>query len=430
MNFYLCKSTYSKRNIIFKMNKLVNIILIGIISNSLSAQVMWQFNKDTVITWNYQWGDEFDGNSLDEKKWGYWYGWARSIYPNKEQQYYTDGKNHQVSNGTLKLIARKEGVDARMVDWLPDTDTLKIDNKFYNFNKMHFNYTSGMVRSSREFVYGFYEIRFIAPKDKGMWPAFWIYGGDPNEEIDIMELKGEKPNKIHVDTHCANECDFFRTWYGKKLNWGGWANLTGSFQEGYNVVAAEWQPNYVKYYVNGKCVAISKVSFSVPKAIVANVAIPSNNGPFHPGPKKDFTMSEPFEIDYIRSWALPALKGRPANPETGDMITTSRKSNLKTSIVKPGRKDKHLFGKKREHANEGAMVSLFLSEKKKYIMYILGIEKGKDVKVELLGLSDTVLYSKSYNEFQNDLDFSQLPEGKYVISVSCGGKTVKTPIEF
>jgi beta-glucanase (GH16 family) len=400
-------------------------ILFAVLALRAGSQVMWQFNKDTVVTWNYEWGDEFEGDKVDEQKWGYWYGWARSIYPNKEQQYYTDGKNHEVSNGTLKLVARKEGVDARMVDWLPDTDTLKVENKFYGLNKMHFNYTSGMIRSTRDFLYGYFEIRFRAPKDRGTWPAFWIYGGDPNEEIDIMELKGERPTQIHVDTHCPNDCDYFRKNL-KKTSWGGWIKLSGKLHEGFNVVSGEWRPGSVKYYVNGKFIAQSNVDFKIPKAVVANVALPSDNGPFKPGPKKDFTVSEPFEIDYIRAWTLASGQGRP-RVGAGEMLVPLPR--LKAAAARMAKRDKFLFGRKKDHLAEGPTVSWMPAGPKKFVLYALGLGAGQEVKMILKDQSGKEAASAVYKEFGNFIDLSQF-SGSFTLSLSCNGRTVALPLSL
>ena len=67
------------------MKKLFLFIITSIVIFPIKSQVMWQFNKDTVVTWDYQWGDEFNGEKVDEEKWSFWYGWARSIFGNKEQ---------------------------------------------------------------------------------------------------------------------------------------------------------------------------------------------------------------------------------------------------------------------------------------------------------------------------------------------------------
>ena len=72
--------------------------------SNLYAQQLWQINKDTIIQWYYIDGDEFNDTVVNTNKWSYQFGWARSIAANKEQQYYTDGENHELKNGFLNLI--------------------------------------------------------------------------------------------------------------------------------------------------------------------------------------------------------------------------------------------------------------------------------------------------------------------------------------
>src|ERR1700741_1080798 len=92
-----------------------------VISQSSIAQKLWQINKDTVYTWYYDDGDEFNAKTVNTDKWKYWYGWTRSIFSQGEQEYYTDGLNHELKDGCLLLSAKKENIDARMVDWQSDT---------------------------------------------------------------------------------------------------------------------------------------------------------------------------------------------------------------------------------------------------------------------------------------------------------------------
>src|ERR1043165_7989681 len=83
---------------------------------SLGAQILWQFSNDTVVTWYYQEGDEFNGKGVDSDYWAYSL-WAHSLYMNNEQQYYSEGKNHIVNNGVLTLVAKRERVNKRTVDF-------------------------------------------------------------------------------------------------------------------------------------------------------------------------------------------------------------------------------------------------------------------------------------------------------------------------
>ncbi len=62
------------------------------------------FNQCNTNPWVLVFEENFDGNSLDLSRWNYG---PRIRYCGPEQQYYTSGNNIEVSNGILKLIAKK-----------------------------------------------------------------------------------------------------------------------------------------------------------------------------------------------------------------------------------------------------------------------------------------------------------------------------------
>ncbi|MCP3141513.1 family 16 glycosylhydrolase [Pyxidicoccus xibeiensis] len=121
--------------------------------------------------WAQVWSDEFDGDRVNTSNWFHNTG----VHVNNEQQQYTSSANNvQVSNGTLKLIARNE--------W----------NNGYPF-------TSGRLESAglREFGHGRIEARIKLPVGPGLWPAFWLLGNNIGQvgwpdcgELDIMENVG------------------------------------------------------------------------------------------------------------------------------------------------------------------------------------------------------------------------------------------------
>ena len=130
------------------------------------------------------WTDEFntDGNP-DVSKWGYdigGHGWG-----NNELQYYTDGLNTSINNGTLKIIAKKESYSGK-------------------------DYTSArmITKNKGDWLYGRFEVKAKLPRGRGTWPAIWmlptdwVYGNWPNSgEIDIMEHVGWDQNRVHITIH-------------------------------------------------------------------------------------------------------------------------------------------------------------------------------------------------------------------------------------
>ncbi len=347
--------------------------------STLNAQQLWQINKDTTIQWHYVDGDEFNDSVVNTNKWHYQFGWARSIAANKEQQYYTDGENHELKNGCLNLIATKKTREAKLIDYLPESDSIFINENFNGLNKRTFEYLSGMLQSKIKFQYGYFEIKLRYPKEKGFWPAFWLYGGTPNEEIDWLEGKTEKTNKIHVGRHSiiSSENKYRHGFTIKKKWWGTWIKFDGNFNEGFHIISGEWDKNYLKFYLNGECIAYSKLKMDEPKHLVVNLAVPSNDGSFKPGPAKSFTGSINYEVDYIRIWS------REKNISTNSITTfTSSTSEIqKTRLIS---KSSMHYGKKDDHENEGIIISLFPITENEFELRVLGKKLPSDAKFKIV----------------------------------------------
>jgi len=119
--------------------------------------------------WDKVFEDNFDGTSLDKKKWNPTYNWG----PTHNHRAYCAEENVIVSDGTLKLKGEKKTH--------PDASgrTAKFNGK-----EIPVDYTSGAIDTKGHFEvkYGYIEGRFKAPSQKGTWPAFWtLQDGWPRE---------------------------------------------------------------------------------------------------------------------------------------------------------------------------------------------------------------------------------------------------------
>ncbi len=131
------------------------------------------------------WSDEFDGDFLNTEDWRFETG--SNGWGNNELQNYTAGDNLEVSDGTLKIIARRVGIGQNVGD-----------------------YTSTRLLSTRTFQYGRLEIRAKIPsyQGNGLWPALWMLGEDITSigwpdcgEIDLMEYVSYNPNMVVQTIH-------------------------------------------------------------------------------------------------------------------------------------------------------------------------------------------------------------------------------------
>lgn len=395
------------------MSKTCIIVFLLIISLFSEGQNLWHFKKDTVITYYYMDGDEFSEEKVDKEKWSSWYGWARSIVSNKEQQYYSDYKHLKTKNGCLYITTESNPIQENLIDWMKETDSIKSGKGvFQGINKRNFKYQSGLIQSKKKYLRGYYEIKFKAPADKGLWPAFWLYGGSPNEEIDIMELKGEREDQTHVDSHCQG-CDMVKNFIGQKKSFGGWIKLNGRLTEGFNVVSALWEENEIRYYLNGYCIAVVHVKFAQPKHIVANIAVADDNGPFHPGPDKNANSFSPFVIDYIRAWTIDQDKStNTVLNENNDKIQSPTGINAKQH-------NKMLYGRKNEHLNDGVFISLMNYSNSAHKLFCNGLKKGEKYKV-CIKLGDEIVFEKTTDERELELPYQIKPGLK--IEITCNGK--------
>lgn len=171
--------------------------------------------------WQLVWSDEFDGPNLDSSKWRI--RLAEPGFINNELERYTDRReNVRVENGYLVLEARRD---------------------FYQGAE----YTSGRVYSEGKasWTYGRFEARIKLPGGVGTWPAFYLLpddfsGGWPTfGELDIMEQVGYDPDTILAAHH------------SQSVHYTPTINVPGA-TDGYHIYAAEWFPDHIDVFVDGR----------------------------------------------------------------------------------------------------------------------------------------------------------------------------------
>ena len=147
--------------------------------------------------------DNFDGNSLDMDKWDIPWQGEMNDYDHERSNCWLANhgstpnlpytNNIEVSDGTLKLIAKRENppiagtiiTDMSTTPWTTRTD--------------YYDYSSAWIQTKQQYFYGKYEIRCRLPEGRGFWPAFWVYGGKKWNEIDFFEIHDKR-----MDTYTCN----------------------------------------------------------------------------------------------------------------------------------------------------------------------------------------------------------------------------------
>ena len=256
-------------------------------------------SEESTIYSGYQlvWNDEFnyEGAPSDEK-WHLQYipiidgGWAN----NEKQHYTTRRDNSFVSDGTLKIVAKKE---------------------LYAYEGVNRAYTSARLNSKFDIRYGRIDVRAKLPVSKGTWPAIWTLGTNIGEvgnyygtsegnvgwpecgEIDIMEQNGTNKQLLYGTFHWSDsggQQDSFGLI--KDISSLNVSNLSTEF----HLYSLVWTSASLKIYVDNFLVSsienTASVPFDNPHYLLLNVAMGGTLGGVVPGTFEEDKM----EIDYVR----------------------------------------------------------------------------------------------------------------------------------
>lgn len=234
---------------------------------------------------NLVFSDEFDvDGTVDSEKWV-----METVPPNNgswwngEQQHYTDRMdNAYVSDGTLKIVAKKEK---------------------YTFEGSTKSYTSARLNSKFSFTHGRIDVRAKLPFGEGTWPAIWTLGSNINSvgwpacgEIDIMEHWGHDPAVVKSSIHtvaCSGGCPDVEV--GERI--------VNDYADEFHVYSAEWTPTSIRFFIDNEFLyaydpeakTADNWPFTNDQFILLNVAMGGTEFDIDP----EFEESV-MEIDYVR----------------------------------------------------------------------------------------------------------------------------------
>ena len=215
--------------------------------------------------WKLVWSDEFEGKEIDRSKWDFDLGngfydynakqWING-WGNEELQYYTrEPENAFVKEGLLHIKAIKES----------------IHNCGYTSARMKTRKRDGSALFNQ--CYGKFEFRAKLPTGKGVWPALWMlpqsdkYGTWPSSgEIDILEARGQEPNKILGTLH------FGSRWPANALKENNILLPNNGTIADFHTYAIEWEPGEIRWLLDGKQFAAQSFWWSSSK-VAANKGI-------------------------------------------------------------------------------------------------------------------------------------------------------------
>lgn len=235
------------------------------------------------------WSDEFNGTTLSAD-WVYDIGTGSNGWGNNELQYYRS-QNTSVGNGYLTIEAREESFGGQ-------------------------NYTSSRIKTQGQqgFQYGRIDIRAVLPEGQGLWPALWMLGDNFSSvgwpqcgEIDIMEMRGNEPNKTlgtaHWDSnghaYYTSECAYPSCTDNSPVL------ASGDFADEFHVFSIVWDSSKIEWYLDDATTPFHIIDIT-PSALselrgsfffIMNVAVGGN---FLPNPNGSASFPQQMIVDYVR----------------------------------------------------------------------------------------------------------------------------------
>jgi beta-glucanase (GH16 family) len=246
-------------------------------------------------SWDCSFVDNFDGRELNPDKW---------ITQQTEVTGFRSGltcfttakKNLQVSQGTLKLVARNE-----KGKFLCQSPTGAFTTTF----------TGGMIGTRTKFsqTFGRFEVRAKLPtaRRSGVHGGFWMfplnlkYGTWPaSGEIDIAEWWSNQPTVVMPSLHYNGrdpETD------------SGW-DCRVSTPSAYHTYALEWLPSGLKFFIDGElCFSrtpdpaaplVAPQPFDHPFSMILNMGVGPGIGNNAVSPSTPLPAT--YTVDYVKAW--------------------------------------------------------------------------------------------------------------------------------
>ncbi|MHA6483421.1 family 16 glycosylhydrolase [Paenibacillus sp. strain BS8-2] len=212
--------------------------------------------------WTLTFNDEFNGSSLDTTKWNYNWTWGNTADHSDEV---LRSSNVTVGGGSLAIKANKEG------------------NTWY----------SGLIQTNGKFnqQYGYWEARIKSAPGIGFLTAFWTKTEAVwPPEIDVMEVLGNDPFKVHMTQHYINSSS---NYVGDGGNW----TSPSSFAGDYHVYGVEWNATQIKWYVDGVLRRTTSNFVNQPLYTLLNVHV----GMDWTGDPQDSNTRYAY-VDWVRVW--------------------------------------------------------------------------------------------------------------------------------
>ena len=280
--------------------------------------------------WQLEWAEEFNAPTDTvalAARWRFAYPWGRNLAGNPESEYYSGRGVQPTANGVMHLVAQR--LDTPVVY---RGKSLRYSSGMLLSRKSHDQFLPATCWQQGEgFSYGLFEMRCRLARTHTAWPAFWLYGGVP-DEVDIFESDvssfsstihinnepGWRPTQARPET-CA--CTYFN------------ADPASNLCDQFHTYGLCWQPNELVFYFDGVPIRheTRHVPTGCPMYLIANLAI------------VDWATAatDTLTVDYIRVYRPKALPQPTAMP-AGAYLPQPELKWL-PATTHPGRADQSSF---------------------------------------------------------------------------------------
>jgi len=253
-----------------------------------SEKVKWYFKVkdshkfDELKHWNLSFHDDFDGKTIDTQRWLTKFFWGDALI-NKaysfatNEQFYSDGDNLELKNGTLKIVTRKEKAEG-----------LAWDKKF-GFITKSFNYTSGVINTGHIYrqTEGKIEAKVKISCVNGVSHAFYLVGDKMLPELDVFLKSDSKQNSISGAYFWTNGSAKVR----KSVHSISGLKLDSKFY----ILGVEWDAKAIVWTINGTPYKIQpNLSPNVPLYLVFASGVNGNID--------ESKLPAYMEIDWVKCW--------------------------------------------------------------------------------------------------------------------------------
>jgi len=326
-------------------------------------------------TWNLVFNDEFNGDSLDRTKWINYFPYSANgddqcefcRTHGDEGQIFTD-TNLEVSNGTLKLIARKQ-----TATWFSATR----------------DYTTSLIHSKNDFrfMYGKFETRCKIPAGRGLGSAFWMFGGT-GTEIDLFEIHGGEPRHHGMGIIKWHETEFFARHDCSRIG----ENLSLSF----HIYSVVWDPFFIRFYLDGEQVFVTSRFYTIQGTQVTWCCV--EPGVYNVLPA--FPSGENNLVNIIASLGIGTGEDAPAG-------STIFPSQFEIDYVRVYQRDPP------SSADYNCEVLLYPNP----AFTKMKVKKNKMTLVRIENILGEILFSKQVAADETEVDVSIFPKGIYFLEV-------------